>query len=187
MGAQLLLRRNAQGGARQSGSQEGGSRSESEGGSSQESSSRAKGKTIGTTDSDTWQEGRGRTETIRPGLDANEILDASLVDRACLIHSKRDAGKTLLGGRPRPIRCLYSMDMEEYRERRRTVWPAAPTPPPETPPASGRTNPTPPPEPSPKPPAEPAKTPKEHPKRKERGLHLQTFFDEHAPPPQRED
>ena len=174
---------NAQGGTWQRGSQEGGAHSQNTGGSSEEGHAHATAQGKGTSKSDDWRVSVGRTETIRPGLDANDILDASLVDRACLVHSKRDAGKTLLGGRPRPIRCLYSMDAEEYGARRRTVWPPAPP----SPAAPAEAAPRPSPPPAPPSSDEPAKAPKEHPKRKERGLLLQTFFDEHAPPPLREE
>jgi hypothetical protein len=175
-----------QGGTSNSGYQESQTKGESSGDSTTKGQSKATGKTTGTTDSEDWRKSKGRTETVRPGLDANDILDASLVDRACLVHSKRDAGKTLLGGRPRPIRCLYSMDAEEYGARRGTVWPQSTVPPP-APPASDRPTPSSPPPRSPKPaPSEPEHPPKEHPKRRERGVILQTFFDEHAPPPLRE-
>lgn len=171
---------NAQGSTWNSGSQEGRSESESAGGSSEEGHAEATAKGKSTSKSDDWRVSFGRTETIRPGLDANDILDASLVDRACLVHSKRDAGKTLLGGRPRPIRCLYSMDAEEYGARRRTTWPPAPAAPNrvDEPEPAAQPSPTP-----TKPVNEPEKPPKEHAKRKERGQILQTFFDQHAPPP----
>jgi hypothetical protein len=175
---------NAQGSTWNSGSSEGGSHAENKGGSTEEGHSKANARGTGTSKSDDWRVSFGRTETIRPGLDANDILDASLVDRACLIHSKRDAGKTLLGGRPRPIRCLYSMDAEEYGARRSTVWPPAPPPPPGLPEAAPRPSPSPQSKPNTD---EPAKPPKEHPKRRERGQMLQTFFDEHAPPPLKEE
>jgi len=175
-----------QGGTSNSSTSESQTEGKSSGESTQESESRATGKTRGVTDSRDWRVSLGRSETIRPGLDANDILDASLVDRACLIHSKRDAGKTLLGGRPRPIRCLYSMDAEEYGARRSTVWPPSITPPPQPPSEpTPRSSPTP--GPSKPPPSEPDKPPKEHPKRRERGITLQTFFDEHAPPSLKEE
>ncbi len=176
-----------QGGTSNSSSQESQTKGESTGGSSQEGESHGTAKARGTTESRDWRVSIGRSETVRPGLDANDILDASLVDRACLVHSKRDAGKTLLGGRPRPIRCLYSMDTEEYGARRRTVWPPAPVPP-SAPPSEPVRNAPPPPPPAPKPAAsEPEKPPKEHPKRRERGVMLQTFFDQHSPPSPREE
>ncbi len=176
-----------QGGTSNSSSQESQTKGESTGGSSQEGESHGTATAHGTTNSRDWRVSVGRSETVRPGLDANDILDASLVDRACLVHSKRDAGKTMLGGRPRPIRCLYSMDAEEYGARRRTVWPQATVPPPSPPASNGPTpSSTPPRSPTPAP-AEPEHPPKEHPKRRERGVILQTFFDDHAAPPLREE
>ena len=120
-----------------------------------------------------WSSTVGRTQTIRPRLDADEILDASLVDRACVVISKRDAGRTSLDGRPRGIRSLYSMDQDEYEVRRGALWPAAKRDSPE----SGAAVPAPSPSPPPK---QPTKR-RDHPKRSERGLTLQRFFDEHAP------
>jgi hypothetical protein len=174
---------NAQGSTWNNSNQEGGSHGQSTGESKEAGHAQATANAKSRSRSDDLRVSFGRTETVRPGLDANDILDASLIDRACLIHSKRDAGRTLLGGRPRPIRCLYSMDAEEYGARRRTVWPPAPPSPP-TPTESAQL-----PFPAPVKPTvdEHAKTPKEHPKRKERGLLLQTFFDEHAPPPLKEE
>lgn len=173
---------NAQGGTWNNSEQKGGSQSENEGGSSEHTDSHSIARGTGKNQSWDWRVMFGRTETIRPGLDANEILDASLVDRACLVHSKRDAGKTLLGGRPRAIRCLYSMDAEEYGARRRTVWPPAPASPP-LPAVTADAAPPPSPAPAEPAPSDPEKPLKEHPKRRERGVILQTFFDEHAPPP----
>jgi len=176
---------NARGNTWQNSSTSGGSEAKSEGESTQRGRAHSKAEGKGTSESWDWGVMFGRTETVRPALDANDIIDASLVDRACLVISKRDAGKTRLNGRPQPMRCLYCMDEEEYRARRRTVWPALPPKPPQIEAGAG-------PGPQPdKPPAGPpsseTKPPREHPKRRERGLLLQKFFDEHAPPPLREE